>query len=188
MNEEAKFPPQPLHELDGVRRFKANAIVMHLLNHAEPGLNLDTLDRLHFEVEDRRQFAQLIGYTLTGYGALSYVNADEFNRVQGPLQTKMAAKIADDFGTTLATRLADKLLPTIDAMLRETAFEAAIAVEANVGETLAAVEKRMILATLAHFHGHRERTAATLGVSAKTLYNRLMEYGAGQPVGESEAL
>jgi len=35
-----------------------------------------------------------------------------------------------------------------------------------------------MLATLRHYNHHKERTAAALGVSLKTLYNRLKEYGA----------
>ncbi|CUA82191.1 DNA-binding transcriptional response regulator, NtrC family, contains REC, AAA-type ATPase, and a Fis-type DNA-binding domains [Gulbenkiania indica] len=46
----------------------------------------------------------------------------------------------------------------------------------KVTSTLAEVEKTLILATLAHFGGHKEKTAAALGVSLKTLYNRLKEY------------
>ncbi len=47
----------------------------------------------------------------------------------------------------------------------------------RVGTTLAEVERSLIFATLEHFDGHKERTAAALGVSLKTLYNRLKEYG-----------
>jgi DNA-binding NtrC family response regulator len=46
-----------------------------------------------------------------------------------------------------------------------------------VGTPLAAIERQVILATLEHFGHHKERTAAALGVSLKTLYNRLKEYG-----------
>ncbi|WP_332816122.1 sigma-54-dependent transcriptional regulator [Ramlibacter sp.] len=46
-----------------------------------------------------------------------------------------------------------------------------------VGTPLAAAEKQLILATLEHFGHHKERTAAALGVSLKTLYNRLRDYG-----------
>jgi DNA-binding NtrC family response regulator len=35
-----------------------------------------------------------------------------------------------------------------------------------------------MLATLRHFNHHKERTAAALGISLKTLYNRLKEYAA----------
>ncbi len=47
-----------------------------------------------------------------------------------------------------------------------------------IGITMAEAERELILATLLHFHHHKERTAATLGVSLKTLYNRLKEYAA----------
>jgi DNA-binding NtrC family response regulator len=39
-------------------------------------------------------------------------------------------------------------------------------------------EKRFILATLEHHNGNKRRTAETLGISLKTLYNRLNEYRA----------
>ena len=46
----------------------------------------------------------------------------------------------------------------------------------RVGTTLAEVERQVTLATLEHHGRHKERTAATLGISLKTLYNRLKEY------------
>jgi two-component system response regulator AtoC len=46
----------------------------------------------------------------------------------------------------------------------------------RVGSKLADVERKMILATLDQCGGIRERTAETLGISLKTLYNRLREY------------
>lgn len=49
-------------------------------------------------------------------------------------------------------------------------------VKTQVGMTLAAVERRHLLATLAHFGGDKKRTAETLGISLKTLYNRLKRY------------
>ncbi|RPH59285.1 MAG: sigma-54-dependent Fis family transcriptional regulator, partial [Burkholderiales bacterium] len=45
-----------------------------------------------------------------------------------------------------------------------------------VGMSIVDAEKRLILATLAHCDGHRERAAEMLGISAKTLYNRLKQY------------
>jgi two-component system response regulator AtoC len=50
-------------------------------------------------------------------------------------------------------------------------------IEVTVGTPLAAVERQVILATLNHYGHHKERTAAALGVSLKTLYNRLKDYG-----------
>ncbi|HYF20602.1 MAG TPA: sigma-54 dependent transcriptional regulator [Ramlibacter sp.] len=53
----------------------------------------------------------------------------------------------------------------------------AATVQVALGTPLAAVERQVILATLEHFGHQKERTAAALGVSLKTLYNRLKEYG-----------
>jgi DNA-binding NtrC family response regulator len=50
------------------------------------------------------------------------------------------------------------------------------AITIPVGTSLARAEYQLIRATLAHFNNHKERTAAVLGVSLKTLYNRLKEY------------
>ncbi|HEY2928372.1 sigma-54-dependent transcriptional regulator [Piscinibacter sp.] len=46
----------------------------------------------------------------------------------------------------------------------------------RIGTPLAEVERAVILATLRRFDNHKEKTAAALGVSLKTLYNRLKDY------------
>jgi two-component system, NtrC family, response regulator AtoC len=55
---------------------------------------------------------------------------------------------------------------------------AAPSVVLPIGISMAEAERELILATLLHLHHHKERTAATLGVSLKTLYNRLKDYAA----------
>jgi DNA-binding NtrC family response regulator len=50
----------------------------------------------------------------------------------------------------------------------------------EVGTSLQQSEKALILATLAHHGGNKREAAETLGVSLKTLYNRLKEYGADE--------
>jgi DNA-binding NtrC family response regulator len=45
-----------------------------------------------------------------------------------------------------------------------------------IGTSLADAERHLVLATLKHYDNHKERTAAVLGVSLKTLYNRLKTY------------
>jgi DNA-binding NtrC family response regulator len=45
-----------------------------------------------------------------------------------------------------------------------------------VGTSIRELERRLILATLDHYDGDRARTASTLGISQKTLYNRLKSY------------
>ncbi len=44
------------------------------------------------------------------------------------------------------------------------------------GTSLANAEQKLILRTLRHFDNHKERTAAALGISLKTLYNKLKSY------------
>ena len=50
------------------------------------------------------------------------------------------------------------------------------ALTVTVGTPIADVERRLIEATLEHFAGDKKRTADTLGISLKTLYNRLNAY------------
>lgn len=68
-----KHPMQPLAKDDyGVLRFKRNAIIDYLF--MSGNLNLNKLAVMDFTPEDRQQIAQLLGYSLYGYGDLSYVD------------------------------------------------------------------------------------------------------------------
>ena len=70
-------PIQPLYKDEcGVVRFKANAIVRFLLD-AGP-IDLNKLAVMEFSADDRMQFAQLIGYSLSGFGELGYVLDDVY--------------------------------------------------------------------------------------------------------------
>jgi DNA-binding NtrC family response regulator len=63
------------------------------------------------------------------------------------------------------------------ASASDDAFEQE-SVTLSIGTSLATAERTLILATLRHHHHQKERTAAALGISLKTLYNRLKEYAA----------
>lgn len=81
-----KHPIQPLALDEGGRlRFKENAIVNYLLDNG--GKNMNDLAELPFSVEDRQQFAQLIGYSLGGYGELSYVDTDAYGAAEEMTRT-----------------------------------------------------------------------------------------------------
>jgi hypothetical protein len=68
---------QPLVTDDqGVVRFKENAIVCVLLDNGK--YNMNDLALMEFTVEDREQFAQLIGYSQSGFGSLPYVSDKTF--------------------------------------------------------------------------------------------------------------
>jgi two-component system response regulator AtoC len=51
----------------------------------------------------------------------------------------------------------------------------------RLGTSMSDIERQVIIATLRHYDHHKERTAAVLGVSLKTLYNRLKEYASEGP-------
>ena len=67
----AKHPIQPpVTDKQGVIRFKENKIVRFLLD-AGP-FDMNALALMPFTNEDRMQFAQLIGYSVSGFGDLPY--------------------------------------------------------------------------------------------------------------------
>jgi DNA-binding NtrC family response regulator len=49
-------------------------------------------------------------------------------------------------------------------------------IRVRIGTPLADVEREVIIATLDQLGGNKRRTAATLGCSVKTLYNKLHQY------------
>ena len=52
-----------------------------------------------------------------------------------------------------------------------------------VGTTVEEAERTLILRTLEHTRNNKTRAAAVLGISLKTLHNKLKEYGVGQASG-----
>ncbi len=62
----------------------------------------------------------------------------------------------------------------------QTARAASVAAEAAsrtyVGQTVAAVEQQLIIDTLSHCFGNRTHAATILGISIRTLRNKLKEY------------
>lgn len=72
-----KHPIQPIEEdANGILRFKENKIVRFLLD--EGSFDLNILAAKGFSVEDREQFAQLIGYSLSGFSELNYVTYETY--------------------------------------------------------------------------------------------------------------
>ena len=49
----------------------------------------------------------------------------------------------------------------------------------TVGSTLEDVERELIYAALRYFGGNKQRAAQSLGISLKTVYNRLNKYAGG---------
>jgi DNA-binding NtrC family response regulator len=92
-------------------------------------------------------------------------------------------------------------LPVVDYLVKPLAHDALSALFGNataqqqpvqinfhVGMTLEEVERQMLFKTLAHFHNHKPKTAQVLGVSLKTVYNRLARFGRAEQEPETAAL
>ena len=78
---EVRHPVQPVVvDENGVERFKGNKIVLFLLRNG--GYDMNDLGRMEFSNEDREQFAQLIGYSVSGFGDLSYVSDETRGMVE----------------------------------------------------------------------------------------------------------
>ena len=85
----AKHPMQPI-EIDdrGCPRFKANAIVRYLLD--EGGIDLNQIAIKNFSAEDQMQLAQLIGYSVGGYGELDYVTDESYDEAEAAADAALA--------------------------------------------------------------------------------------------------
>jgi len=62
----------------------------------------------------------------------------------------------------------------------ESVNETSTEVHVPVGTSVSDAERALIEATLRHTSGNRTRAAALLGISQKTLFNKLKEYGGGE--------
>ena len=75
-------PMQPLVKgSDGIVRFKENKVVRFLLDKGKMhGVDMNTLAIMPFDQDDREQFLQLIGYSLSGFEEMSSVRASSKDR------------------------------------------------------------------------------------------------------------
>ena len=81
MTKRVRHPMQPMYvDEQKVLRFKRNKIIDWLFNTGK--LDLNTIGATDFPKEDRQQLAQLLGYSLNGYGELSYVTDKAYDRAR----------------------------------------------------------------------------------------------------------
>lgn len=76
-------PMQPIWlDKSGVARFKENQVVRYFLN--EGGLTLNDLAREgdRFTQDDKEQFMQLIGYSVSGFGDLDFVSDETYDKAE----------------------------------------------------------------------------------------------------------
>lgn len=87
-------PPQPIiTDTNGTARFQHNAIVRYLLD-AGP-FDMNHLAGLPFSDQDRSQFAQLIGYSVDGYGDLPYVSDEQAEQKTAEKMERFCAVLRD---------------------------------------------------------------------------------------------
>jgi len=111
---DSRQPIQPIVvDPEGRQRFKSNKIVRHLLDYG--GLDINRLAMKEFSNEDRQQFAQLIGYSLSGYSELPYVDNDNYAAVC------TLAKNLDETPEQARLRAAENLLQEVREAARELA-------------------------------------------------------------------
>lgn len=97
-----KHSIQPLHhDNHGVLRFQENPIVQYLLEAGPFDLNI-LAGGTGFDREDWEHFAQIIGYSLDGWGSLNYVSDTTFEVAYAmskeepdPVEQALRARIAE---------------------------------------------------------------------------------------------
>jgi two-component system response regulator AtoC len=102
------------------------------------------------------------------------------NAVQRAYVMATGDVIDDDWLPVTASPTPSVAVPS-DAGARTTALPSEPSITLPIGISMVQAERALILATLERFEHHKERTAAVLGISLKTLYNRLKEYQAEDP-------
>lgn len=129
-----------------------------------PGIGgLETFARL------RERQPELQGIVLTGFGSLGAarqaIHLDVVEFLTKPVPLGDLEQALD----RAIRRITPALPPVVPA-------DVASEPPPPPGQTLAEVERRHILETLARSHGNRTATAAELGISRRTLYYKLGEY------------
>jgi len=104
-----KHPIQPLEkDKCGVVRFRANKIVQKLLD--DGFFDMNQIARWDVSNEDRMQFAQLIGYSLSGFGDLSYVDDETYSAADKMFTEKKDEQIARlEYLQELVSSVRDKM-------------------------------------------------------------------------------
>ena len=83
-----KHPIQPIvTDEHGTLRFKTNKIVKFLLDNG--GFDMNDLSMMDFTDNDREQFAQLIGYSVSGFGSLRYVSDETYYKAVEKMNDKL---------------------------------------------------------------------------------------------------
>jgi hypothetical protein len=135
-------PEQPTEMVNGILRYKVNKVVRHLLDIAQRAhvLDLNKIWLMYAEGEftraDMKQFYQLIGYSVSGYGDV-FCDDDEEEKGVEPLQIDALVDRVNgldaDLPTGLKARL-DALEAEVELLLTELKLLEAQSVEDIVSD------------------------------------------------------
>ena len=113
------LPIQPIFkDQNGTIRFQANSIVRHLLDNGGIDLNrLATIDE--FSQEEWEQFAQLIGYSVGGFGSLSYASNDTYETARRMAESgKSETDARIEYLQDLLNNVRENLKPVVSELYR----------------------------------------------------------------------
>ena len=86
-NDRLVMPMQPIRDDErGVKRFVPNRIVEKLLETSP--LDLNDIAAMDFTQQEREQFSQLHGYSVSGWGELSYVSDEAYATAEKMMEGK----------------------------------------------------------------------------------------------------
>ena len=91
-----RHPMQPIGvDKHGVVRFKPNAIIEWLFETGKLDMNLVAVmaGNKVFNKEDQMQLAQLLGYSVSGYGDLSYVSRESLDEADNIAEKLMSNQL-----------------------------------------------------------------------------------------------
>jgi len=149
--------------------YRLNVFPIHLPPLRERGEDVELLARYFLEAVNEREGTskRLTDAAVARLQELAWPgNVRELKNV-----VERAAILAD-------AAIGPELLPEPDPAHAAATRDARL--EIRVGTAIADVEQRLILATLEEFDGNKKRAAEVLGISLKTLYNRLNVYDAAR--------
>lgn len=113
-----RHPIQPIEEIEGIHRFKQNKIIRDLLDFGQArGFGLNEIACGGYSAEDHQQLAQLIGYSLSGYGSLSYVDNAAYETAHAMLHAgKSEQQVRIEYLEGLVSMLKEKLREPVAAL------------------------------------------------------------------------
>jgi two-component system, NtrC family, response regulator AtoC len=121
--------------------------------------------------------------TAATVGASSAAPAAAAAAVSAPAPAPASASTLTPAGTTaplLDVEVMPPPMPECSGPAPSATEPAGDSVTVPIGSSMEQAERALIVATLKHFNFQKERTAAALGISLKTLYNRLRDYQADE--------